>query len=168
VPNTLCQVLLDILEAQQQIINEQSVTKGHNRAIEELAGDGYTPKYNTIPIILTYGSTGLPFAAVGAVRSNKDPLSQGSALVPSAVFRVLDVDADHCSAILEPLFPKEEGILSIEYLEKIPALLNKLEHRQLAGNGSSITVDLECFCSVTCLAPQNVIRIDDADVNLES
>ncbi|WP_409304680.1 CotY/CotZ family spore coat protein [Peribacillus sp. SCS-155] len=158
--NSICQVLLDIVAAQEQILSERSVTRGHSKAIQELTGDSYTPPYNTIPIILTYGSTGLPFAAIGAGRSGKDPSSQGSAFLPSAVFRVLDVDAQNSSALLEPLFSKDEGIPSLEYLEKIPALLNKLQHTQLAGNGCSLTVDLECFSAVTCLAPQNVLNIN--------
>jgi hypothetical protein len=163
--NCVCDTLLAIVEAQDQVNPRNDCNFGCNRAIQELVGGAVNGGADTIPVILYCKSTCEPFQGTG-VRRNPD-FGQGAAslfeVVCGCVFRVVDVDPETCCATLEilgvdrrpsgqdPDFDQCEdtGISCIENLDDANVA-------GLARSGVCITVDLNCFCGVACVFPQNL------------
>lgn len=137
--NCVCDTLLSIVEAQDQVENDCQYSC--NTAIQELV-EGTNSRYNTIPVILTCKGDCEPFVGHGVQR-----VSSGTTfdLLHSIVFRVNDVDPETCCATLELLqFGKDKNK---------GHLLKMIENTPLVATNVCITVDLNCFCAVTCLPP---------------
>ncbi|MGG5253249.1 CotY/CotZ family spore coat protein [Neobacillus sp. SM06] len=144
--NCVCDTLLAIVEAQDRVDNGCSTSC--NRAIQELVGGVTTGGTNTIPVILTCKDTCLPYIGFGALRV---PLTATFTFPISTIFRVVEVDPETCCATLEllslPTPLDATGALDL------PAIFTALTGATLVGTGACITVDLNCFCAVTCLPP---------------
>jgi spore coat protein Z len=97
---------------------------------------------DTVPVILYCKGDCKPFKGFGADRKMKDEMTP---IVASFIFRVKKVDKDGC-ATLELLLAHEQ-----------PCGYNDLKDptdqktKGLKATGICITVDLNCFCHVTCL-----------------
>ncbi|WP_071459171.1 CotY/CotZ family spore coat protein [Bacillus massilinigeriensis] len=157
--NCVCDTLLAIVEAQDKVDGPGSCTFSCNNAIHELVGGVSSGRFNTIPVILTCKNTCLPFVGIGAAidTTPTPPTNKRVFEFPiSPIFRVNDVDPETCCATLE-LLSKDPTIVIKSGLKTDPIdLLNALTGEVLEETGSCITVDLNCFCGVTCLSPINV------------
>ena len=147
--------LLAIVEAQDRVDSGVGGPVGCNRAIQELIGGINPSGFNTIPVILTLKSTGLPFMGYGAIRENVSPST--SAFIYSAVFRVEEVDPDTGAASLE-LLTRANVIPYLGDTAITPnAALFDLNNEVLTGTDSFINVDLSSILAVTCLPPTTIL-----------
>ncbi|MDP4084393.1 MAG: CotY/CotZ family spore coat protein [Bacillota bacterium] len=142
--NCVCAVLTAIADAQDQV---SPVTTGCTvsceRSIQELLS-GVSPATtapNTIPVILYCGCD--PFLGTGVSVGNNHALD----CVQSFVFRVSSVD-ENCCARLELLTVKGGPNPATPC-----AQFNGAKVSDITRTGICITVDLSCFCAVTCLEP---------------
>ncbi len=142
--NCVCDTLLSIVEAQDQV--EMNCPNSCDTAIQELVGGAANP-YNTIPVMLTNAGNSDLFIGSG-VRRNRDNPNTGLEVINAIVFKVKDVDPETCCATLELLQEGQE--------RKVNQLLDDIEDEDLVSTGVCITVDLDCFCSVTCLPPTTI------------
>ncbi|RDU35595.1 hypothetical protein DRW41_17845 [Neobacillus piezotolerans] len=162
--NCVCDTLLAIVEAQDKInpITDECEF-GCSRAIQELVGGVNTSGADTIPVILICKSTCSPFQAVGVRRdthSHHTPFE----VVCGCVFRVVDVDPETCCATLEILGIKKEGgntdftlCEDAKHNSGFGCVENLNNAKALVRSGVCITVDLNCFCGVSCIFPQNLL-----------
>lgn len=134
-------VLKEIVRAQKDVVDHTCNTSCE-RSINDLLGDKEKRNdLDTVPIIL-YSKDGKPFKGFGADRKMKDNIGP---IVASFIFRVKKVDDEGC-ATLELLLAHEQ-----------PCGYNDLKDptdqksKNLKTTGICITVDLHCFCHVTCL-----------------
>ncbi|WML43402.1 CotY/CotZ family spore coat protein [Neobacillus sp. PS3-40] len=140
----VCTVLRAIADAQDQV---SPVTSGCDisceRSIQELLS-GVSPATtapNTIPVILYCGCD--PFLGTGvAIVDNKFEC------VETFIFRVTSVDGN-CCAVIE--------LLEIAGAHGCPTSpcdqLGGINISHLKRTGICITIDLNCFCAITCLEP---------------
>jgi spore coat protein Z len=145
--NCVCNVLLDIVEAQNEV-EDSGCDTSCNRAIQELVHGTKSSPFNTIPVILFCKGTCSPFVGVGVKRSG---LHEKVNVGVSVVFRVVDVDPNTCCAILELLQfedPKKDAEDLLEDLDKDP--------KPFENTNVCITADLNNFSAVTCLPPINL------------
>lgn len=142
--NCVCDTLLAIVEAQDQV--KTTCPNSCDAAIQELVGGQTTPN-NTIPVMLTTAGTNELFIGSGVRRNPENPHS-GLEVVNAIVFKVKDVDPETCCATLELLQEGEE--------RNVQDLLDLIEEMELDSTDICITVDLDCFCSVTCLPPTSL------------
>lgn len=152
--NCVCGVLRAIVDAQDQVspVDDDNCDVSCQRSINILLGDVVAPTNgpNTIPVILYCGCE--PFLGTG-VRVETVGQNQRFECVQSFVFRVNSVD-DNCCATLELLDTGDNvnpngGVCSQFQGNAGPG--------SVEGTGICITVDLNCFCAVTCLDP---VRVD--------
>lgn len=159
--NCVCDTLLAIVEAQDKInpITDEC-TFGCSRAIQELVGGVNTTGADTIPVILICKSTCAPFQATGVRRDTQTPTTPFQ-VVCGCVFRVVDVDPETCCATLEILGITRGGSANPDFTNCETtgfACVNNLNDATgLARSGVCITVDLNCFCGVSCIFPQNLL-----------
>ncbi|ARI78001.1 CotY/CotZ family spore coat protein [Halobacillus mangrovi] len=147
-------ILKDIVDAQNDVMRD--CTTSCERSIADLLGDvGGGSGFDTVPVIL-YCKDCKPFKGYGTKRN--DPCN----VKGSFFFRVKSVDDDGC-AILELLFSDNHRVGGVEDEESSSSSSN--HHRpivdpkspaqqdcdDLRASGICITVDLNCFCHVTCL-----------------
>ena len=156
--NCVCDTLLAIAEAQDRVSpNDDCPAKGCQRAIDELKhGQKFKEhQHNTVPVMLTLYTTGLPFIGFGAVR--EESKHGASSLIYSSIFRVDNVDPDTCCATLELLRKKHSWpyVTDVE-TPSVGASLFDLHNEELEGTGAYITVDLDLFGAVTCLFPVTI------------
>jgi len=136
----VCDTLLSIVEAQDQVENDCQYSC--SSAIQELV-EGINSRYNTIPVMLTTKSDSEPFVGHGVQRVGGHGTNFD--VIHSIVFRVNDVDPETCCATLELLqFGKDKSKSH---------LMKAIETTPLVATNVCITVDLRCFCAVTCLPP---------------
>ncbi|MGR9050814.1 CotY/CotZ family spore coat protein [Halobacillus faecis] len=146
-------ILKDIVDAQNDVMHD--CTTSCERSIADLLGDtGGGSGFDTVPVILYCKDGCTPFKGYGSKRSGDDCKVKGSFF-----FRVKSVDDDGC-AILELLFADrwrddDEDDDEVEgsrrhrnFDPKSPA---DQSCKDLRASGICITVDLNCFCHVTCL-----------------
>lgn len=145
--NCVCSVLKAIVDAQDQV---SPVSGGCavscEKSIQELLS-GVSPAStspNTIPVILYCGCD--PFLGTG-VRVKTTGGAQHLECIQSFVFRVNEVD-DNCCASLELLEVKGGPNPANPC-----AQFNGAKPEDIKATGICITVDLNCFCAVTCLDP---------------
>ncbi|MGJ9458781.1 CotY/CotZ family spore coat protein [Oceanobacillus sp. CF4.6] len=138
--NCVADILKDIVEAQNDIV-ENCCDTSCEQSISELLGE--TDAVNgldTVPVIL-YCKDCKPFKGFGAPRHNGGI----GEIVASFIFRVKKVDDDNC-AVLELLL-KDGETCGHDHL-KDPT---DQDTHNLEATGICLTVDLDCFCHVTCL-----------------
>jgi spore coat protein Z len=146
-------ILKDIVDAQNDVLHDCMTSC--EQSIADLLGDtGGGSNFDTVPVIL-YCKDCKPFKGFGSRRSG-----DGCDVKGSFFFRVKSVDEDGC-AVLELLFAdKWHGPVG-DFEESPGELCHHHGHdpkspadqncEDLRASGICITVDLNCFCHVTCL-----------------
>lgn len=132
----VCDVLKEIERAQEDVV-ENCCDSSCERSISDLLGE--TEERNgldTVPVILYCKGSCKPFKGFGA-----HPRNPGR-VVGSFYFRVKKV-TDDCCAVLELL--RERGD------ESNPDDPVDQDTSHLRTTGICMTVDLHCFCHVTCM-----------------
>lgn len=145
--NCVCSVLKTIADVQDQVAPAaEGCTVSCERSIQELL-NGVSPvatTANTIPVILYCKCD--PFLGTG-VRTRTTGGNQMLECIQSYIFKVNSVD-DNCCASLELLEAKGGPNPATPC-----AQFNGAKVGDITGTGICITVDLSCFCAVTCLDP---------------
>ncbi|MGG5252482.1 CotY/CotZ family spore coat protein [Neobacillus sp. SM06] len=144
--NCVCSVLRAIVDAQDQVSPTSGCTVSCEKSIQELL-NGVSPAStspNTIPVILYCDCN--PFLGTG-VRVRTTGGAQHLECIQSFVFRVNDVD-DNCCASLE-LLEVKGGPNPANPCKQFEGA----KPEDIKTTGICITVDLCCFCAVTCLEP---------------
>lgn len=147
--NCVCDILLDIVEAQEKVdpTNNHCVS-GCSTALDELCGGPTSSTYTTIPVSLISKGTCDYFIGKGVRRSGS-----GVNVYEGVAFRVVDVDPETCCATLELLqaapvwYFIEPGTTQTA---KAQFLFSGIDTFGYTNTGICITVDLNCFCGVTC------------------
>ncbi|RLL45077.1 spore coat protein [Oceanobacillus piezotolerans] len=150
--NCVEDILRDIVEAQNDII-ENCCDTSCEQSISDLLGETDNPNgLDTVPVIL-YCKDCKPFKGFGAERKIHNGFGM-SDIVASFIFRVKKVDEDGC-AVLELLLA--DGQTCGKDHLKDPT---DQDTKRLEGTGICITVDLDCFCHVTCLPAISIFNND--------
>lgn len=172
-------VVKKIVKAQREAVRagEDTCLTSCERSIEDLLNE-FEPnrrrlRHNTIPFILYCKKSCKPFIGSGIIRSNS---RRSFTCIESPVFRVKNFvrGSDHC-AVLELLKPvrtnygpgpaSESG--DSDGLDANKLLFSESEYggcqvcdffrgkkiNNFQATGICITVDLNCFCGITCLDP---------------
>ncbi|BAC13182.1 CotY/CotZ family spore coat protein [Oceanobacillus iheyensis] len=141
-------ILKDIVDAQNDIV-ENCCDTSCDQSINDLLGENDTSNgLDTVPVIL-YCKDCKPFKGFGAVREHRSKIGD---ILSSFIFRVKKVDKDNC-AVLELLLSDGESC-GYDHL-KDPT---EQSTHDLEATGICITVDLDCFCHVTCLPAINAFN----------
>src|SRR5690625_1116685 len=163
-------VIRRIIEAQKRVENTTSITCATSceRSIEDLLSpsrDTRPPRHTTIPIMLI-NKCGKPFVGSGIVnRDGNGGRREFFECVESPVFRVRDFTrgSENC-VVLELLSPvhrrgdgdghghEHEHHASVGGANSCDFFRGGRIHN-FRSTGVCITVDLDCFCGITCLDP---------------
>lgn len=137
----VCDVVRAIAEAQEDVADQHCDVSCH-RSIRNLVSPDTGNGYDTVPFIL-YNKKGEPFRGVGAgIESNG---AATFSCVESFVFRVSEVH--DCCAMLELLvFDGDSATGDMPCSQIDGETVGSLER-----TGICITVDLNCFCAISCL-----------------
>lgn len=171
-------VVRKIVKAQREAVRagEDTCLTSCERSIEDLLNE-FEPnrrrlRHNTIPFILYCRKGCKPFIGSGIVRSSS---RRSFTCIESPVFRVKNFvrGSDHC-AVLELLKPVRTNIApgpastgdsdgtdpnKLLYAEadssscSVCDFFNGRRINNFQSTGICITVDLNCFCGITCLDP---------------
>jgi spore coat protein Z len=133
-------ILREIVDAQKDI-QEFCCDTGCEQSISDLLGESDNRKgLDTVPVIL-YCKDCKPFKGFGADKKH----GKIGKILSSFIFRVKSIDKDNC-AVLELLLSDGE---TCGYNDmKDPTDQNT---KDLEATGICITVDVDCFCHITCL-----------------
>ncbi|GAA0301444.1 spore coat protein Z [Gracilibacillus halotolerans] len=138
--------VLRLIADRQDDVEDQNCSVSCMRSINELVSPAITSNVNTVPFIL-YGKDNTPFTGYGAnVVSNGSPTFD---CVSTFIFRVSEVSEDDSCAVLELL---EIGT-PVANTDNPCDQIGGEEVEDLSRTGICITVDLDCFCGVSCLPP---------------
>jgi|SRR5690625_1603722 len=142
--NCVCDILREIAEAQQDVV-ETCCDTSCEQSISDLLGESdVTNGLDTVPVILYCKEGCKPFKGFGALQDRIGDV------MGSFYFRVKKVD-DDCCAVVELLRdPKDE--------DRDPKSPVDQDTKHLRATGICMTVDLDCFCHVTCLPAINAIN----------
>ncbi len=163
----VCDTLLDIVSAQ----NDSNSLGSCSQSIRELTGGMAANNFNTVPIQLLCNAPNTAFPtippatgglAVGGAGCGTVFVAQGFRRNPSApeteilyaassFFRISNVNPDKCCAELEILC--ETGLPNAPVEQ---ACLTTFTGNEFTRSGIFVTVDLHCFCGITCLPAVNV------------
>lgn len=136
--NCVCDILKEIAEAQNDVI-ENCCDSSCEQSIHDLLGENDNGNgLDTVPVLLYCKGNCKPFKGYGACSRSTISNIEGS-----FYFRVKKV-TDDCCAILELLRDHDDE----DYDPHTP-VTQYTGH--LRATGICITVDLNCFCHVTCL-----------------
>ncbi|MFB1050105.1 CotY/CotZ family spore coat protein [Paraliobacillus sp. JSM ZJ581] len=139
--NCVSDILREIADAQSDLLNDCATSC--EQSIADLLGDTSPSNgLDTVPVILYCKGTCKPFKGYGVPA---DDLGDAFA---SFYFRVKSVDKDNC-AVLELLL--EEDDHKKDHHKKDPRSPVDQNTSDLEVTGVCITVDLKCFCHITCL-----------------
>ncbi|WP_163971485.1 CotY/CotZ family spore coat protein [Oceanobacillus halotolerans] len=161
--NCVCDVVRDIVAAQDEVANNNDngcCSTGCENSIEQLlspAGiNGTTPVNDTIPFILYCKGECEPFIGSGVYQAQLGGSPNTYfGCVETPIFRAKEfVDDEECCVRLELLLPVTEGGSTPgpggdDVCDYFPG--NSI--RDFQATGICITVDLNCFCGITCLDP---------------
>ncbi|KGX92722.1 spore coat protein [Pontibacillus halophilus JSM 076056 = DSM 19796] len=140
--NCVKDILREIVDAQNDVVHE--CQSSCEQSINDLLGNmGGGNGLDTVPVIL-YCKDCKPFVGYGTKRRMNGSLHD---LISSFVFRVKEVDDHTNCAVLELLSEDEECLDDI----------CEQEINDLRVTGICITVDLDCFCHITCLPAINAL-----------
>ncbi|MBU5468506.1 spore coat protein [Virgibacillus sp. MSJ-26] len=138
----VCDVLREIADAQSDVV-ENCCDTSCEQSINDLLGEKDSGSgLDTVPVILYCQDGCKPFKGFGAGHM---PDGTPGPIEASFIFRVKSVDED-CCAVLELVRNAEEPCTHSHL--KDPADQGT---DNLYATGICITVDLKCFCHVTCL-----------------
>lgn len=146
------EVLAAILKAQKKAEHEDECKTSCNESIKELLGEHKKPKKNTIPFIL-YNEDAEPFKGTG-VTTFHDSKHKKFACITSFIFRIKQLDGK--CAVIELLTFKHSKCSHDpnQDCRKKNTPCGQIDDKNvddLIKTGICITVDLSCFCAVTCL-----------------
>lgn len=143
----ICSILKRILKAQEEVEDcqcnvscEKSIRQLHNKT------DCHP---NTIPFTLGCGCD--QFCGKAAIYDK----CGNFCLISSPFFKVKKVDRN-CCAVLELLWPTCDGEPFKGHLNCKDNCCPCHEFNGFIGTGACITVDLSCFCSISCQKPHKV------------
>ncbi|MUV36501.1 hypothetical protein JNUCC1_00304 [Lentibacillus sp. JNUCC-1] len=135
--NCVCDILKEIADAQQDVV-ENCCETSCERSISDLLGDTDVGNgLDTVPVLLYCKDGCQPFKGFGA-----DP-DRINDIMGSFYFRVKKV-TDDCCAVLELL--RDDNDNDDDPDSPVTQFTGELE-----ATGICMTVDLNCFCHVTCL-----------------
>ncbi|GGC74901.1 spore coat protein Y [Thalassobacillus devorans] len=134
--NCVCDILREIVDAQEDVVSMCCDT-GCEQSINDLLGETGGNNLDTVPVLLYCKGNCKPFEGFGAPRNHIGDV------VGSFFFRVKDVDKD-CCATLELLRDPSDN-------DDNPKDPVDQKTGNLRTTGICISVDLDCFCHVTCL-----------------
>jgi CotY/CotZ family spore coat protein len=148
-------VLEAILHAQEKAKKQDDCHHSCKESISDLLEEKKRPKKNTIPFLLFRGDCE-PFKASGVkVVKNHHTKKKKFAYISSFIFKIKDLN-DGC-AVLELLTFKPDRSCNSDHkeIQKNPCSpCCQIDHKDvddLIGTGICITVDLACFCAISCL-----------------
>ncbi|MFD1038231.1 CotY/CotZ family spore coat protein [Virgibacillus byunsanensis] len=157
--NCVCDVVRDIIDAQDQVTNNDNCcSTSCERSIDQLLspttngnGNGAT----TIPFILYCKGDCLPFIASGVFQ---DELGRSGntffGCFETPIFRAKKfVDEDECCVKLELLVAVTEGGAFVEEGDRVCDFFPGNSRRDFLATGICLTVDLDCFCAIQCIDP---------------
>ncbi|MDL4842945.1 CotY/CotZ family spore coat protein [Aquibacillus rhizosphaerae] len=141
--NCVADILREIADAQTDLVSD--CTTSCEQSISDLLGDTSPSANNldTVPVILYCKGDCKPFKGYGV------PVEDLGDAFGSFYFRVKSVDEDNC-AVLELLREDDDH-------EDDPCSPAKQDTSHLEVTGVCITVDLDCFCHITCLPAINAL-----------
>ena len=141
--NCVIDVLREIDKVQSAVEDDDCCRTGCDQSINDVLGETDTRprRKDTVPIIL-YTKDGKPFKGFGARRL---PNGTCDNIVASFIFRVKKIDNHDC-AVLELLLKDMEKTGPNDLVDP-----TNQSCQNLRATGICITVDLHCFCHVTCL-----------------
>lgn len=150
----ICSILKRILKAQEEV-EECKCKVSCERSIRQILSQTDCPP-NTIPFTLGCGCD--LFCGRAAIYGKNGNFC----LISSPFFKVKKVD-QNCCAVLELLWPTHngepfKGSLKCKDNNSFPCH----DFNGFIGTGACITVDLSCFCSISC---QKSIMVDEATAN---
>ena len=135
--NCVCDILKEIVNAQQDVV-ENCCDSSCERSISDLLGETEVRNgLDTVPVILYCKDGCKPFKGYGAHPDNIGDIRA------SYYFRVKKVMKDCCAVI--------ELLRDAQCDSRNPKDPVDQKTRHLRTTGICITVDLNCFCHVTCL-----------------
>lgn len=135
--NCVCDILKEIARAQTDVV-ENCCDSSCEQSISDLLGETETSNgLDTVPVILYCKDSCKPFKGFGAHPKNIGDVKS------SFYFRVKKVD-DNCCAVIEMLRDPHCDTRN-------PKDPTDQKTKHLRATGICITVDLNCFCHVTCL-----------------
>ncbi|KGX87706.1 CotY/CotZ family spore coat protein [Pontibacillus litoralis] len=135
----VCDILKEIVDAQNDVTDD--CNSSCEQSINDLLGEEVSTNKDTVPVIL-YCKDCKPFKGYGARRNRIDCILQ------SFIFRVKEVDEDCNCALLELL-------IDPDHKDDCPKSPSDQHTDKLRATGICITVDLDCFCHITCLPAIN-------------
>lgn len=149
--NCVCEVLRAVADAQDEVDGvDTDCDVSCDRSIRELLAGAQTPTndLDTIPLILYCGDC-VPFEGFG---TRIRPDGEGTRLdcFKSFFFRVTSVD-DDCCAKVELLTTR--GDRGRGFDDPCEQLQTGGSRNEFFRTGICLTIDLDCFCAVTCLDP---------------
>ncbi|WP_332650378.1 CotY/CotZ family spore coat protein [Lysinibacillus sp. 54212] len=146
----VCEVVQAILDIQNQAVRDDCSSCTTNCFLEPLGGIVSPARKSADTRVFTLSTkTGVPFLA--SFTSSEENYCN---YCFSIYFRVEDV-FDDCCATLRVLIPLDESGNVVDLLNEDGtklALGNVCEVVDFAASESCITVDLNCFCAVQCIA----------------
>lgn len=134
--------VLRVIADRQDDVEDQNCSVSCMRSIEELVSPARTNNVNTVPFIL-YGKDNTPFRGYGANVVSNGALSFDC--VSTFVFRVSEVSENDSCAVLELLD------IGGPPIDNPCQQIDGEEVADLQRTGICITVDLKCFCGISCL-----------------
>ncbi|MDC3413661.1 CotY/CotZ family spore coat protein [Aquibacillus sp. 3ASR75-11] len=140
--NCVCDILRQIADAQSDVVTNECTTSCE-QSINDLLG-GTLPAANdldTVPVILYCDCE--PFKGFGAPTGTTGDLGSFGNVVGSFFFRVKSVD-DNCCTVLELLRDPNDN-------NDNPDSPADQSTDNLEATGICITVNVNCFCHITCL-----------------
>ncbi|WP_226037634.1 CotY/CotZ family spore coat protein [Aquibacillus saliphilus] len=157
----VCDVVRAIADAQEDVI-DQTCDVSCVRSINNLVAPVTANNLDTVPFIL-YGKDLQPFRAFGADIEMNGGTPEFDC-TESFIFRVKEVsENDDCCAVLELLSfddeqPDQPGDVDGAEGDDTPCeQIDGEEVNDLNRTGICITVDLKCFCAITCLPAVSVL-----------
>ncbi|QGH34603.1 spore coat protein [Gracilibacillus salitolerans] len=142
----VCDVVRAIADAQDNVV-EIGCDVSCARSIQDLVSPARGNGLDTVPFIL-YDKKGKPFKGFGT------EVSDGRfECFSSFIFRVTEVDDEDCCAVLELLVFDNDDTTCGDPCEQ----LDNEKIKDLQRTGICITVDLDCFCAITCLPAVSVL-----------
>lgn len=133
----VCKILKNIANAQKDIIENVCATSCE-KSISDLLGESEVPNgLDTVPILLYNKKCGTPFKGYGTTGR------QIGHIVSSYYFRIKSISND-CCAVIELLRDPHDDIIN-------PCDPTEQKTKHLQATGICISVEIDCFCHITCL-----------------
>ncbi|MEC5424552.1 CotY/CotZ family spore coat protein [Virgibacillus sp. C22-A2] len=159
--NCVCDIVRDIVDAQDEVNNnDDCCTTSCEDSIRQLlspTGNGNGNGPTSIPFILYCKGDCDPFIGSGVIQK---PIGQSGNVafrcVESPIFRAKKFvnDDKDCCVKLELLLPVTEGGATPgPGGDTVCDFFPGASIRDLQATGVCLTVDLDCFCGITCLEP---------------